>query len=320
MRLAKINMQQTRHELTFSKVSIEKVNLMTTQKNILILALFFTLNLGLSPVFAQKDGNTPFSLFPRQRLFTPRLADPSEVQLSAKVRTGRREFNGNIGYSVGLLQFQLKKLPIQLRIEGNTFIVLKIESPDFPVQSTDYTLAFPLDIQLGAFSSRLMWTHISSHLGDDFNRIDDVGSTIVFYGDESAYFSKPKKFSREFLQLFGAVNTRKLRLYSGLIWAYHIVVSRLETAESKPWSFQAGMEWHNRRERSLIYPFMAIDFKSRQELNWNIELNWQTGFIIGKNRLRRMRLALEIFSGYSNQGQFLSRKERDINMVMAFDY
>ncbi len=259
------------------------------------------------------------SFFPRSRIFAARIADPTEVQLSARMRSPRQEFNGNIGYSVGLIQFHLKHLPVQLRVEGNTFIVLKLQTPDFPVQSTDYTIAFPIDLRAGATSLRLLWMHISSHLGDDFNRIEDVGGSIALFRNERLPFSRPKKFSRGILQLFASRDFRRTRFYTGINWAYHMVVNRQDSSEVRRWGVQAGFEWRSGNPQP-ISPYLALDAKSRQELGWSPDFNLQVGVEIGQSRSRSMRLALEALAGHSTQGQFLARRQKDLSFVIAFDF
>lgn len=282
--------------------------------------LVFLMVLMVTDSFAGDDAASGLILFPHQRLFAPKIADPVEVQLSARLRAARQEFAGNIGYSVGLLQLNFGHIPIQLRVEGNTFLVSKMQTPDFPVQSTDYTIGFPVDLRSGGISVRFKWMHISSHLGDDFNRIDDVSTSIAAYGDERLNFSVPQKFSREFMQLFGSVDIAKIRLYSGMSWAYHVAENQTDITKAKPWSLQAGAEWQAPARKNIVYPFVALDLKSREELSWAFEFNVQAGIIVGQSQFRRMRIALEVFDGYSNQGQFLSRKEKDLNLVVAFDF
>jgi len=283
----------------------------------LLLCLITILPRGLhSQNEIQKESVT---LFPRQRLFKARIADPTEIQLSARVRFDRGEFIGNIGYSVGLIQWQAGKMPIQFRIEGNTFLVSKLITPDFPVQSTDYTIGFPVDFSFNSFSTRVEWAHISSHLGDDFNRIDDVNEAIVNYGDGKYYFSRPRKYSREFIELFFSQEISHSRLYGGAIWAYHITFDNYNDYSPTTWSLQAGYEWEAQSQK-LARPFWAVDFKVRQGFQWSPEVNLQAGYMIGENLVKRMRVGFEIFSGFSNQGQFSGRRERDVSFLLAFDF
>ncbi|MFQ5648553.1 MAG: DUF1207 domain-containing protein [bacterium] len=259
-------------------------------------------------------------MFPRQWLFERKLADPREVQLSARFLSARQEFAGNIGYSVGLFQVARNTTTLQLRVEGNTFLVAKLRTPDFPVQSTDYTIAFPLDLQHHRISARLKWTHISSHLGDDFNKIDDVIHAIDVFANEHRPFSKPKKFSREFFELLAAYRFAAVRVYAGAIVAYHVTSNYTDYVPVKPWTLQLGAEWYLTGQNKLVYPYLAADLKPKQQFNWNPDLNIQFGLVVGQQTLRKMRVALEIFTGHSNQGQFFQRKEHDLNFLVAFDF
>jgi len=252
-------------------------------------------------------------------LFHKKLADPAEVQLSVRFLSGRGEFGGNIGYSAGLVQFQLRNVPIQLRIEGNTFLVSKLETPDFPVQTADFTVAFPLELKANHFAVRLKWSHTSSHLGDDFNRIDNVDDAIEPKRATAALFLRALKFSREHITLLGAYQTPRVRLYAGSIWVYHVANDLSNNPAQSSLTPEAGIElFSNRKELTKLY--VAGDFKTQQEFDWHVSYNLQAGIIVGRHALRQMRLAMEFYRGQSNQGQFLARKEHDLNLVLAFDF
>ncbi len=258
-------------------------------------------------------------LFPGNRLFLRRLADPGETQLSARYLANRGEFAGNIGYSVGIVEFRARTFKVQFLVEGNTFLVSKLSTPDFPVQSTDYTIAFALAARRDNFSARLKWMHISSHLGDDFNAIEDVSESIEVVYAGGFGFLRAKKFSREFIELQGSVVMSGLRVYGGPVWAYHIVAGRDDPVVSDAWTMQAGLELRKQGSQ-FLRPFLAADFKARQEFSWDVDYNFQAGVALGKHRERQMRIAVEFFGGHSPQGQFQHRRERDLNLLTAFDF
>lgn len=290
------------------------------QLNVFPTAIALCLTVMNFSAFCTEPSHSAVELFPGERLFKPKIADPAEVQLSARFRTSRDEFVGNIGYSIGIVEFAAAGTPIQFRIEGNTFLVSKVQTPDFPVQSTDYTIAVPIDFRSGSWSSRMEWLHISSHLGDNFNRIENVEEAIAYYGDEHSLFSIPQKWSREFIKSFVAYEHNNTRVYGGIIWAYHIATARAGELNAQAWSLQFGYEWVAEQSSRMVFPFIALDVKTRQELGWDPAFNLQAGLVVGQSRVRRMRFGLEFFDGFSNQGQFLARKERDLSLVMAFDF
>jgi len=252
-------------------------------------------------------------------LFQKNLADPLEVQLSVRFLGTRGEFGGNIGYSAGLIQFYLQRVPIQLRIEGNSFLVSKLETPDFPMQTADFTVAFPLELQVSRFALRLKWSHTSSHLGDDFNRIDNVDAAIEPGSAETLVFLRARKFSREHVTLLGAYQASHFRFYGGGVWTYHIAADLSENTPGQAITPEAGVELFP-NPAGLIKPYFAGHFRTEEEFDWHVSYNLQAGIIVGQQNLRRMRLAVEFFEGQSNQGQFLSRKEQDLNLVLAFDF
>ena len=70
----------------------------------------------------QQERDTSILLFPFERLFSVRLADPREVQLSARILTSRNQFGGNIGYSVGIVQLPLSTWPATGRASAASFV------------------------------------------------------------------------------------------------------------------------------------------------------------------------------------------------------
>jgi len=287
-------------------------------KPLLLAIIFLTAVLGQNALCQPVSEN--LILLPRARLFDPRVADPQEIQLSARYLLDRNDFAGNMGYSVGLLECLVNDTPLQLRVEASAFLVSKLQTPNFPVQSTDYTIGFPLDLRKGAFSARLRWYHVSSHLGDDFDEIEGIeGAIDLPPGLNGRRDARPKKYAREFFELFGSYDLSGFRIYGGINWAYHIVRNASDTKNFDPWVVQFGIEWFGNSNSKMVSPYAAADFKSKREFDWETDISAQAGIVVGRNKLRRMRVALEIFIGHSSQGQFFLRNDDDINFLVAFD-
>jgi hypothetical protein len=259
------------------------------------------------------------TILPENRLFKRLLADPKETQLSVRLLLKRDTFGGSIGHSVGLFEYRIARLAVQMRIEGNALLLSRIQSPDFPVQSTDYTVTIPVDMAYGNLSARVRIGHISSHLGDNFNRIEDVEDALLFGPDSGRRFADPEKFSREFLSFLLSVQNRNWRYYAGTHWDFHIV-ENYTTSSSKRLAFQVGTEWQGRRNGQLIYPYAAVDVKCQQQFRWDPDYNIQVGWAIENGSGKRARLAFEVFRGYSYQGQFFQRFQKDANIILAFDF
>ncbi|RMD91049.1 MAG: DUF1207 domain-containing protein [Calditrichaeota bacterium] len=236
--------------------------------------------------------------FPSERIFYRLLADPREVRFAMGFLLKRNEFSGNIGYSGGLVQFQIGDIPVQMRIESMAFLVLKTTSQTFPIQTSDFYFGLPFDFRFNQISARLKWAHVSSHLGDEIPRASEIRID----------------FSREFWQLLLSYDGSQLRFYGGFLWAYHVL------PRVGPWTLQFGMEWTERKHFHSPYPYFAVDIKPRQEVGWAPDFNSQVGVVFGNHQKRAIRLALEYFNGHSNQGQFFQRKENDVNIVINFDF
>lgn len=274
----------------------KKLGAAATLFTIALLALF--LQPGFSQEISETGSSDQWKAFPRQRLFYRILADPRDVQMSMGYLLQRNELSGKIGYSGGLFQISPWGYPIQFRIESNVFVVFKANSATFPIQTTDFAIGFPFDIRKDYFSARLKWAHISSHLGDEIPRASEIRID----------------YSREFWEVLGAYEISAFRFYGGFIWAYHVL------PKVGPWTMHFGAEWFGTPFHKSIYPYAAVDLKSRQEVEWSTDVNIQVGLIVGNHKTQGMRLTLEFFDGHSNQGQFFERKERDLNLVVFFDF
>jgi len=279
------------------------------------LLLFLT----ATSLFAQ-DNQRGFALFPQHRLFDKLLADPQEVQLTARLLTRRQQFAGNIGYSVGLFAITNPQWQVQLRVEGNTLLVSKVRTPDFPVQSTDFTIGLPIEFRHKQFSGKVRVAHISSHLGDNFNGIEDVETAIDAFGDGETYFSVPKKFSKEYMEVLGALQLHGLRVYAGGVWDFHMVTNTSDTEDRSVLTLHYGVEHLFYGRRRFTRPYVAMDIRQQQEFNWHADFNLQAGLAIQNQHLRGMRIAVELYRGHSVQGQFFRRLENDVNLLLTFDF
>ncbi len=232
----------------------------------------------------------------------------------------RNQFAGNMGYSVGLIQFNIRNTPVQIRMEGNTLLVTKVKTPDFPVQSTDFTVGLPIELQIHHVELKTRIAHISSHLGDNFNGIDDVNDSIDAFGNERTYFTVPKKFSKEFVEVLTAFNVKGVRFYGGGIWDFHIVRNPSDLKSQSVLTLHYGIESIFLKPGQFIQPYIAADIKQKEEFNWHLDTNVQAGITINNRYLRRMRFAVEWYRGFSSQGQFFRRKENDLNLMLTFDF
>lgn len=284
------------------------------------LLLPFLLQLIFTHALTAQEKHSGFILFPQQRLFGRLLADPAEVQLSARLLMQRNQFAGNMGYSVGLIQFNVRNTPVQIRVEGNTLLVTKIKTPDFPVQSTDFTVGLPVELQIHWMELKMRMAHISSHLGDNFNGIDDVNGSIDAFGNEKTYFTVPKKFSREFVEMLAAFTIKGMRVYGGGIWDFHIVRNPSDRRRPSALTLHYGIERLFLKPGQFIRPYLAVDVKQKKEFSWHVDTNVQGGITINNKYLRRMRFAFEWYRGFSSQGQFFRRKENDLNLMLTFDF
>ncbi len=171
-------------------------------------------------------------------------------------------------------------------------------------QTIDFFANLPLELRRGRFSARLTLFHESSHLGDDyFRRTGDTGSRYSIEGIRAVASFEPWTL---------------LRLYAGGSQLLHTIPAL------KRLTAQAGFELTTPDLRWLSHPcwvYLAQDVQSRRQAGWNINSNTEVGFRIGfPGALRAMRVHVGYFTGHSEFGQFLARKESFFNLGSSFDF
>ncbi len=227
-----------------------------------------------------------FTLFPRENLFKPLMADPREPQCFTKYifTRGRNEaefcFGGNFPF--------FRRGNIQLGIESGAFTRFDMGNKN-KFKNVDYKVGFPITFRKEKLSSRFQLYHISSHLGDEWAK--DTGRKKIDYSREVAEFLLSYDFSPN------------LRLYGGPIYVFHIKPDYLKKNQ-----FQIGAEWVG-KPRGRVQYFTAVDLKIKEENDWDLNANLQSGIILKSETERAMRLFFEYFHGHSDCGQFYNERE-----------
>ena len=164
--------------------------------------------------------NTPqqpslMDTFPSAREFYyPLIADPTELGYSGRYLYqvgGGHYAEITVGDYLGLLRWQLPSdWIIQLNIAGGVLARFDMNTIRNALEVTDFTAGLPLDFHHGDSTVRMGIWHTSSHLGDDFLKVNDV---VI------------QKRSDDMLKVIYSYSpTKWLRLYSGGSYAFHVIV------------------------------------------------------------------------------------------------
>jgi hypothetical protein len=229
-------------------------------------------------------------------LFAPLQADPSELQFGFQfgfpvAHTAIAQVDA--GDYLGIYRWALGNVgAMQLNVGGAVNSRFDA-TPSHNLQVIDYYGNVPLDLKIGPFAARSMFYHDSSHLGDDYLRVNNIQDA-----------NNSWNALREILSVQAL---KALRLYGGYTWS----------VGSKPeWSgrqaVQGGMEvYFNTSEHGFWHPYWANDLQSWQRSNWDAtwvsQLGFKTGDLFSKGR--GISYFIQYKNGPRTEGQFYQSKE-----------
>ena len=242
-------------------------------------------------------------------VFTPLLADPREVQLSASYYRlrGENDADAALGHSWGLIRWRtgiLSDWLWQADAEAMAYARFQGDGAGAGLQAVDYVANLPVEARKGPFSFKAEFFHRESHLGDDVVR--ETGGASF-------------RSSAEGVRGLAALDPfRALRVYAGPTW-----LVRTEPSPRR-WTLQSGFEltsddlhWSTRVPVRL---FLAEDVQSREDVRWNLDSKTTTGLKIGlPGSTRAVRVQAGYFAGHSAFGQFYAQPERYADVGLSFE-
>ncbi|HEX4048076.1 MAG TPA: DUF1207 domain-containing protein [Elusimicrobiota bacterium] len=250
-------------------------------------------------------------LFPRpNEIFPLLIADPRHTQLSASYYrlNGQNTSDIGLGYSWGLTRWRSGSYQDWLweaDVEGMAYSRFQIGGGINEFETVDFFANLPVTVRRGDFAFKGTLFHESSHLGDDYIR--ETGNTGFRYSNEG-------------VRLQASIEPRRwIRFYGGAQFLLH------DIPVNGPWSGQAGLEYFSddlrwsKRVRTRF--FLAQDFQSHQDVQWNVNSHTVTGlkFNFPESLTRAVRLQLGYFDGHSPFGQFYTRREHYADVSFAFE-
>ncbi len=254
-------------------------------------------------------------------LFEPLLADPTEPRIAVMPMLGKKQLQLDIGTSADL--YQNKNKSFAFGIDFATWSLLnRTNNFKFPVDCIDYqfgvnttfrhqlkTCKLPFD----EASVRVRLSHISAHFEDGHTDADGqwLNPHLVPGG------KIPFTYSREFVNVTGALSAPGRRVYLGYQYMYHTIPDKIS-----PSSFQAGAEIG-----LPSHAYVAADFKLLPKWNWDEgrtkgyrgTWNLQAGMRLTSLGLNGVRVAANYFSGMSRQGMYYYKPESYTTLGMIVD-
>jgi len=234
---------------------------------------------------------------PSHEVFRPLRADPRELQYAVRVVepvSHRPLAEAAVGDYLGLYRWDLGDGKVfQTSVGGGAFGRFDLSVKTNDLETADYYGNLPFDYRDGAWSTRFMVYHASSHLGDDFIK------TTGREPDKHAWDNL------KWLESYEPLDS--LRLYGG----YNYVFRTLPGGIGRH-AVQGGVElqspWMAGRH---VQFYWANDLQSWERMGWNPMFNSQAGFTVANKPgdVRAVSFFLEYSAGRQPQGQFYLQQE-----------
>lgn len=200
------------------------------------------------------------------------------------------------------LPFYSARPGLAWNIEGMAYSQFKLSGAVNEFQTADYFANLPVEFRRGKTSGRFTLFHESSHLGDDYIRsTNSTGYRYSVEGLRGVFSLEPRRW---------------MRIYGGGTQLLHRIPS------VRPTILQGGFELTSSaviRRLPNWSAYLAQDFQSKQQNQWNVDSNTELGIRMGAEGIRRLiRAYIGHYEGHSPFGQFRTRRVSYNNIGAGF--
>lgn len=263
--------------------------------------------------------------FPEHVLMPAFIADPRRYCIGAQFRfhepvVDNTAVEVTFGSQVPLYRWNnvgCSACDLEVGIEAGVFSLFDIEDISSPLINSDFLVAIPVTLRCHCWNFRFRLIHESSHLGDEFivNNPDSIN-------DKSSpnYRKNP---SEERIDLFVTYNfARDFRVYAGYGYIFVSDNSFSKHANYIEYGFEAPLAKRCSFGQLCGIPFLALNMKHMEDLDWHGDANASLGFEFGRCSClsRKFRVSLDYRKGYSRHGQFAKRKTEHVGMKISLGY
>lgn len=253
---------------------------------------------------------TKWEFLPTSLLWEPKLADKREARLSVLTSDvdsffSNRTTDPSIGLTAGLIRLRPDNFPwIQWQMDVFAVSHLRFSRGDESI-AQDYRYGLPFTFRAGNWQGKIGYEHTSTQLGDELN---------AFLGRQRIKFERD-----EAVAALGYVWDNQLRTYAQVGYAVYRSIPGLP----ERWRYDAGFDWFKRESTGgKGQPFAAINAAFNPEVNYDVSMNYQVGWMWRKNdqRLGQFRVYAEFYDGNSPFGQLFRTRERYAGLGFSLDY
>jgi hypothetical protein len=206
-------------------------------------------------------------------------------------------------------------LPVQVGLQASVFTRFNrdVDSAGFlDINSADYTIFIPVDLQFGRVVVRTGFGHTSSHLGE-------IEAQRRILNGEAVFYDRSFLYRRDYVRVVTAWDvTDRIRIYGGASVAVHLTPDGGRTAA------QAGVEWTGppRALGALARQWFAgVDLQAWAESDWAVNANAEGGLRLSRpDAERAIRLAVSAYAGRSLQRVLASEREQYVSVGLVFEF
>jgi len=249
--------------------------------------------------------------FPTGLTIHPFTANTLEPKLGFSFKINSNELRLDIGNSMDLVKIQSDNQTFSVGADLFTWTLLRKENNfHFPVDAIDYlfglNFGYKRVMHNFSFGARVRLSHISAHLVDGH-----------YNGALNEWMNgyTPRVYSREFVEALAYVKYKRLRIYGGLTYLYHV-----DPAAIKKDNYQLGFDYYlNRFFGEGISPFVGYDLKLVHLSKYTGNNSFTAGVKFGKVEGRGLSLAYNYYSGYSIHGEYYDSVEKYSSISINLD-
>ena len=250
-----------------------------------------------------------WQLLPEGLLYRSYLAGPKESRLGTSwLHDPQRGWvwDSTLGGRVGLARLEAADTVVpsglQIDLEGAAFPRLDVEEAS-DLESADFRVGVPLTWRRGPMQAKLALYHLSSHVGDEFLRRNQILTRT--------------NFSRNAVVVGqGLFLTPEWRIYAEADYAFD------SDGGCEPWWFQFGTEFApSAATGPRGAPFLAANALLRQEADfggtWSFMAGWSWR---GNNDGPLLRVGAQAAFGKTSQLEFSDRSESLLGFGLWYDH
>lgn len=249
--------------------------------------------------FAQ---NFSVKVFPQKKLFEKYYADAVSHQFSIAKHLESREWFGNIGANLALLDLTLINHVYQLSAAA-TVLNTVIKTPGhIQVYTIDYLVDFYADSKINdRLIGRFIFGHLSAHYSDD--GIVELNNFPISYVRD--YVGLHAQFLLP--EIYGKV-------YAGGYYNFHN-----EPVTDKHSTYQVGFDGGYPLLPELM-AYAAVDIKIKSEVDFGTTQSFQLGLKFPVNGFISARFAFTHRRGFEERGQIFNRKDIKNSLGIYLDF